>query len=61
MFWPEVEEVRGDWRKLFEEEIYDLISSKNIIRVIKNVECNEGDKWPAWGRDKYIQHFGGEV
>jgi hypothetical protein len=61
IFWPEMEEVRGDWRQLFEEEIYDFSSSKNIIQVIKYVECSGGDKWPTWGRVKYIQNFGGEV
>ena len=30
-----MEEVIGDWRQLFEEELYDLSSSKNIIPVIK--------------------------
>jgi len=28
IFWPEMEEVRGGWRQLFEEEICDLSGSK---------------------------------
>jgi len=29
------DEVRGEWRKLHEEELNDLYCSSNIIRVIK--------------------------
>jgi hypothetical protein len=35
IFWPQGEEVTGEWRKLHKVELYDLISSPNIIRVIK--------------------------
>ena len=34
--WPKREEVTGEWRKLLNEELNDLYSSHNIIRVIKS-------------------------
>jgi hypothetical protein len=34
IFGPKRDEVKGEWRKLHNEEIYDLYCSANIIRVI---------------------------
>jgi hypothetical protein len=36
MFWPKRDEVTGEWRKLPNEELKDLYSSPNFIRVIKS-------------------------
>ena len=36
IFGSKREEVRGECRKLHNEELYDLYSSKNIIRAIKS-------------------------
>ena len=33
---PRRDEVTGDWRRLHNEEINDLYSSPNIVRVIKS-------------------------
>jgi len=35
IFGPKRDEVTGEWRKLHNEELNDLYSSPNIIRVIK--------------------------
>jgi hypothetical protein len=35
IFGPKRDEVTGEWRKLHNEELYDLYSSRNIVRVIK--------------------------
>ena len=36
IFGPKRDEVTGEWRKLHSEELNDLYSSPNIVRVIKS-------------------------
>jgi hypothetical protein len=36
IFGPKREEVAGDWRRLHNEELHNLYTSPNIIRVIKS-------------------------
>jgi hypothetical protein len=36
IFGPNRDEMTGEWRKLHNEELTDLYSSPNIIRVIKS-------------------------
>ena len=36
IFGPRRDEVTGEWRKLHNEELSDLYSSQNILRVIKS-------------------------
>jgi len=36
IFGPRRDEVTGDWRRLHNEELNDLYSSPNILRVIKS-------------------------
>jgi hypothetical protein len=36
IFGPKRDEVTGEWRKLHNNELHDLYSSPNIVRVIKS-------------------------
>jgi hypothetical protein len=36
IYGPKRDEVRGEWRRLHNDELNDLYSSPNIIRVIKS-------------------------
>jgi hypothetical protein len=36
IFGPKRDDVTGEWRKLHNEELHDLYSSPNIVRVIKS-------------------------
>jgi hypothetical protein len=36
IFGPKRDEVTGDWRKLHNEELHNLYSPPNIIRMIKS-------------------------
>ena len=38
IFGPKRDEVRGEWRKLHNEELNDLYCTPNIVRVIKSRE-----------------------
>jgi len=37
IFWPKGKEVTWEWRKLHNEELNDLYSSSNVIRVTKSI------------------------
>jgi hypothetical protein len=37
IFGPRKDEVTGGWRKLHDEELHNLYSSLNIIRMIKSI------------------------
>ena len=36
VFGPKRDEVKGEWRKLHNEELNDLYSSSNIVQVLKS-------------------------
>jgi hypothetical protein len=44
MFGPQRDEVRREWRKLHNEDLHDLYSSPNVVRVIKARRVNIDQK-----------------
>jgi len=36
IFWPKRDDITGEWGKLHDEELNNLYSSPNIVRVIKS-------------------------
>jgi hypothetical protein len=55
------EGVTGDWRRLHNEELNDLYSSLNNIRVIKSRRMRWAGHVARMGREGCIQGFGGET
>jgi hypothetical protein len=55
------DEVTGVWRKLHNEELHDLYSSPNIVRV-KKIEINMMGGTCSWdeGEESPVQGFGGK-
>jgi len=60
IFGPKRDEVTGEWRKLHNEELYDLYFSPNIVGVIKSREVG-GACSMYGGEERRIQGFGGET
>ena len=49
IFGPKRDEVKGEWRKLDNEELNDLYSSPDIVLVIKS---KRGGACNAYGREE---------
>jgi exonuclease III len=50
IFRPRRDEVKGDWRKLHNEELHNLYSSSNIIRIIKSRRMRRTEHAARMGR-----------
>jgi hypothetical protein len=62
IFGPKRDEVTGECRKLHNEELNDLYSSPNIVRVIKSRIMRWARACRAYGgEERRIQGFGGET
>ena len=68
IFGPRRDEVTGEWRKLHNEELNDLYSSTNIVRVIKSRRMRwaghaahmgeeRGRIGSCWGNRREIDHW----
>ena len=61
IFGPKRDGVTGEWRKFHNEELNDLYSSPNIVRLIKSIRM----RWAGHvarmeeGRKRCAQGFGG--
>ena len=62
IFGPKRYEVTVEWRKLRNEELNNLYSSPNIVRVIKSPKNEMGGSCSGYGgRERCVQGFGGET
>jgi hypothetical protein len=56
IFGPKRDEVTGEWRKLYNEELNDLYSPPNIILVIKSRKMRWAEH-VAWRIEKVYKRF----
>jgi hypothetical protein len=61
IFLPKRDEVTGDWRKLYNEELHNLFSSPDIIRQVKSRRMRLAGHVARMGEDKIFQGFGGKA
>jgi hypothetical protein len=62
IFGPKRDEVTGEWRRLHNEELYDLYCSPNIIGGDKIKKNDMGGACSTYGRqERCIKSFGGET
>jgi hypothetical protein len=58
IFRPKMDEVKGEWRKLHNEELNDLYCSPNIVRVKKSRRMRWAGHVARMGEGRRIQGFG---
>jgi hypothetical protein len=61
IFGPKGDEVTGVWRKLHNEELHDLYSVSNIIRVINSRRKSWAGHVARMGRGEVRKGFDGET
>ena len=55
VFGPKRDEVKGEWRKLHNEELRDLYSLPNIVRAVKSRRMSWVGHVHAWGGERCAQ------
>ena len=61
IFGPRRDGVTGEWRKLHNEELNDLYSSPNIVRVINSRRMKWAGVCSTYREEKCIYGFSGEA
>jgi len=61
IFGPKTDEVTGEWRRLHNEELYDLYCWLNIIRVIKSSMLMGGARSTYAGQARCVQFLSGNL
>jgi len=61
VFGPKRDEVTGEWRKLHNEELSDLYSLPNIVRVVKSRRMRWAGHMAYGGGERGVQGSGGET
>jgi hypothetical protein len=54
VFGPKTDEVTGEWRKLHNEELNDLYSLPNIVRVVKSRRMSWAGRVARVGEDSGV-------
>jgi hypothetical protein len=54
VFGPKMDEVTGEWRKLHNEELNDLYSLPNIVRVVKSRRMGWAGHVAHMGEDRGV-------
>jgi len=57
IFGPKRDEVTGEWRRLHNEELNDLYSSPNIVRVIKSRRMRWAGHVARMGEEREVYRF----
>jgi len=61
IFGPTMDEVRGEWRKLHNEELNDLYCSPSIVRVIKSKRMRWEGARSMYGEEAYTGFWWGNL